>query len=74
MNQTTVDLSIEGTLTHPYVAEIVMDPVNWSGFQRTFDGRPEVQQLGVDRSVPDKWRVFVACSSRAIKELLESNW
>jgi hypothetical protein len=51
-----------------------MEPATWAKFQRTFEDQPEVQQLGVDRSEPDVWTVFVACASREVRDLLESNW
>jgi hypothetical protein len=63
-----------GTTTHPFVATIAMEPATWAKFQRTFEDQKEVQQLGVDRSEPDMWTVFVACASREVRDLLESNW
>ncbi len=63
-----------GTSAHPYVATIRMDPANWAKFQRAFEDRPEVQQLGVDRSMADEWIVYAACGSRAVRDLLETNW
>ena len=74
MCDTDITQDYTGTHTHPHVAVIHMDPANWSKFQRAFDDRPEVQQLGVDRSAPDEWIVYTACASRTVRDLLESNW
>jgi hypothetical protein len=63
-----------GTSTHPYVATILMDPADWTRFQDTFEDRPEVHQLGVDRNEPDSWTIYTACASREVCDLLESNW
>jgi hypothetical protein len=65
---------IEGTKTHPYVATIFLDPARWFDFERTFDDRPEVKILKVDRQVPSAWTVYVACASAEVVDLLESNW
>ena len=60
--------------THPYVAQIVMDPVRWYDFERTFEDRPEVKILKLDHRTPDFWTVFVGCASEEVKDLLESGW
>ena len=60
--------------THPYVATIVMDPAAWFDFERTFEDRPEVKILKVDRETPDAWTVFAACASDEVRKLLERNW
>jgi hypothetical protein len=60
--------------THPYPATIVMEPADWAQFERAFADRPEVHQLGVDRTTPDAWTVYAACASREVRDLLESNW
>jgi len=74
MRHTDITSPHTGTLTHPYVATIVMDPADWARFQHTFEDAPEVQQLAVDQSRPDKWTVYAACASRSVRDALESNW
>ena len=60
--------------THPYIAMIVMDPVKWFDFERTFENRPEVKILKLDRGQPDDWIVYAACASDEVRKLLERNW
>jgi hypothetical protein len=64
----------QGTSTHPYLATISMDPAHWAKFEAAFADRPEVRQLGVDRSSADCLMVYAACASRTVRDLLESNW
>jgi hypothetical protein len=65
---------IEGTQTHPYIAEIAMDPAKWFKFEQAFEERPEVNILRVDRHTPDAWVLYAACVSKEVRDLLESNW
>jgi len=74
MRHTDITCPYTGTSAHPYVATIDMDPAEWAMFESTFEDRPEVQQLGVDRSSADEWTVYAACDSRSVRDLLESNW
>jgi hypothetical protein len=60
--------------THPYVTTLLLDPSDVAKFERLFANEPAVKILGIDQSPPDKWRVFVACASRATQDLLESGW
>jgi hypothetical protein len=71
---TSNTLTDRGTATHPHVATIVIDPAVWASFQRTFEDRPEVILLGVDREQPDVWTVRAACASLCVRDLLEGNW
>jgi hypothetical protein len=55
--------------THPYVADITIDPAEFSTFERLMQDRPEVRLLArVDR--PDTWIVHVACESEAARRYL----
>jgi hypothetical protein len=68
-------ISVTPAPRHPHLAVIQMDPANCARFERTFEGRPEVRQFGVDhRSQPDHWTAYVASASRSVRDLLESNW
>lgn len=64
---------IKGTKTHPYIAEIVIDPVQWCRLEANFEDRPEVKIRKVDDQTPDTWKVYVACASVAVKDLLEES-
>lgn len=57
--------------SHPYIAEVTFDPVNWRHLQRMIDERDELRLLGVDQSEPDLWIAHVGCASRAVQELME---
>jgi hypothetical protein len=60
--------------THPHVATVVLDPAQWFDFERTFEDRPEVKILKLDRGQPDDWTVYAACASDEVRKLLERNW
>jgi len=66
--------SIAGTKTHPYIAEIAMDPAKWFKFEQAFEARPVVRIRNVDQRMPDAWIVHIACASKEVRDLLESNW
>jgi hypothetical protein len=74
MKHIEITLPYQGTSTHPYLATIAMDPAHWINYEAAFADRPEVRQLGVDQSLADCWMVYTACASRAVRDLLESNW
>jgi len=69
-----IEASTWATKTHPYVAAVVIDPVDWSRFEAFYEDRPEVKIRKVDRSQPDWWTIHVACASQAVEELVESSW
>lgn len=60
--------------THPHIATIAMNPMQWFRFEQTFADRSEIRILDIDRSKPDVWTVTAACASREIGDLLASNW
>ncbi len=57
--------------SHPYVAEVTIDPVQWRDLQRHILERDELKLLGVDQSEPDLWTAHVGCASKAVKHLME---
>ena len=59
--------------SHPYTADISLDPADFSAFERLMQERPEVRLLArVDR--PDAWTVHVACASEAVRQRLHGAW
>jgi hypothetical protein len=74
MSQLDTSSTDYGTPTHPHIASIAIEPAVWANFHCTFEDQPEVKLLSVDRSKPDVWMVKVACASRCVQDLLESNW
>lgn len=60
--------------SHPYLATLTIDPADWHRFEQMADDRPEIRIRKLDRSEPDRWIVYVACASVAVKDLLERAW
>jgi hypothetical protein len=59
--------------THPYVADITIDPAEFSTFERLMQDRPEVRMLArIDG--PDVWVVHAACASAPVRERLQDAW
>jgi hypothetical protein len=59
--------------SHPYVADITIDPAEFSTFERLMQGRREVRLLcRVDR--PGAWVIHVACASEAVCRHLLDAW
>lgn len=74
MRHSDITCPYKGTLTHPYVATVPIDPSDAARFQRMADDQTDVHILGVDRGSPDSWTIFVACASRDGRDKLESSW
>jgi hypothetical protein len=74
MRQTELQSPFTGTTTHPYVANILLDPAEVARFIRMADDQNDVRLLGIDQRTPDRWTVFVACASRDGRDMLESEW
>ena len=72
--ETDTDLPVRGTRTHPHVAVVTIDPVDWSDFEAAAEGRPEMKIRKLDRGQPDVWVVYVACASEKVRDRLEENW
>jgi hypothetical protein len=60
--------------SHPILAEIVIDPVDWVQFERLNDDNPAARILGHDTSSDGRMTVFVACSSDGVRKRLEDGW
>jgi hypothetical protein len=60
--------------THPYIATLTIDPVEFGRLQRLTDDHPEVQLIDFDDSEPDCWTVRVGCASRAVADRVEDGW
>jgi hypothetical protein len=64
----------QGTITHPYVASIAIDPSELAKFQRLSAEQSDVVNLGVDYRTRDRCTIYAACASKTGRDLLESNW
>jgi hypothetical protein len=60
--------------SHPLLAEVIIDPVNWDYLQRLNDDNPAIRILGHDAPKGGLMRVFVACASATIRDRLEDGW
>ncbi len=59
--------------SHPFTADITIDPTELSTFERLMQDRPEVRLLArIDR--PNAWVVHVACASERVRERLQDAW
>ncbi len=57
--------------THPYVAELRIDPADHRRITRIIDERPELRLLGTLDQQPDEWIMLVGCASRRVREQFE---
>jgi hypothetical protein len=60
--------------SHPVLAQITIDLIDWYSFQRLNDNRPETNIIGHDRPLDGRITIYVACESGEIKESLEDGW
>jgi hypothetical protein len=60
--------------SHPYLAEIVIDPADHYRFCQLADDRPEIRIIDQDLTRPDTWTMVVACASRETRRRLEEAW
>ena len=72
----TADVSSRFQLppSHPYLAELAIDPVNWHDFQRLFADEPATRILGHDAPRNGRMIVHVACASEETRTRLEDGW
>ena len=60
--------------SHPYLAEIVIDPVNWRDLQRLDADDLTIHIVGHDAPQDGQMTVYVACASPAVRDRLEDGW
>ena len=60
--------------THPILAQIVIDPVNWHDLQRLDADDLTIHIVGHDAPQDGQMVVYVACASIAVKDRLEDGW
>ncbi len=59
--------------SHPFLAEVVIDPVDWFDFERLDANSPVTRIVGHD-ILDGRMTVFVACSSDEVRQRLEDGW
>jgi hypothetical protein len=60
--------------THPYIAQIEIDPADFAKFERFTQGAREVHLIRCDDSKPDLWTLHVGCASEKVRQKLEEGW
>jgi hypothetical protein len=60
--------------SHPYLAKIVIDPVNWHDLQRLDADDLTIRILSHDTPCDGQMTVYVACASFAVRDRLEDGW
>jgi hypothetical protein len=60
--------------SHPYLAEIVIDPVNWHDLQRLDANDLTIHIVCHDAPRDGQMNVYVGCASAAIRDRLEDGW
>jgi len=65
---------ITGPRSHPYVAELRIDPVQLRDLERFADDRQELRHIHTDDSQPNTYVVYVGCASPETKIRLEDGW
>jgi hypothetical protein len=60
--------------SHPILAQISLDPVDWFKFQQANDDNPATRVLGHDIPCDGRLVVYVACASVAVRDRLEDGW
>jgi hypothetical protein len=74
MRHSDIAAPYQGTMTHPYLATIAIEPTDLAKFERLAGDQQDIHILGVDRSTPDMWTIYAACPSELSRDMLESAW
>ena len=60
--------------SHPYIATISIDPVEFDYIMGLIDDDPTLRLAGKEIDRPDIWRLHIACASRRVAEGVEDRW
>lgn len=60
--------------SHPILAKIVLDPVNWYDIQRLNADNPATQIVGHDEPHNGQMTVYIACASEEVQRRMEDGW
>ena len=60
--------------SHQYLAEIVIDPVDWFKFARLDADNPATKIVGHDEPRDGRMTIHVACASLEVRDRLEDGW
>jgi hypothetical protein len=61
-------------VTHPVLAEIVIDPEDWGRLQQLDADNAATAIVGHDAPQNGKMTVFLACTSDEVRNRLEDGW
>ena len=60
--------------SHPFLAELHLDPSVWDDFQRLLADDPDSRILNYGTSQSGLMKVLIACASREVRTRLEDGW
>jgi hypothetical protein len=60
--------------THPYIASVNIDPLDFQRLQRMAENEPKLRYLDCDDSKTENWLVRIGCASRAVAAGLKDLW
>ena len=69
-----IDPAAGAPASHPYVAVIEIDPVDYHQFTRLIEDAPELRLLRRIDDQADLWTLHVACASERVREGIEDGW
>jgi hypothetical protein len=60
--------------SHPYLAEIAIDPMDWFRFEQMVGDTPATRIVGHDDPCDGWLTAYVACASEKTRRRLEDGW
>jgi hypothetical protein len=60
--------------SHPVLATLTIDPVDWQKLERMTEDNPVVRLLGHDEPHDEQMVVYLGCASHATRDRLEDGW
>jgi hypothetical protein len=60
--------------SHPFLAEIAINPADWPKFQQMVEDNPATKLVGRDDPRDERMVVYVACASKETRRRLEDGW
>jgi hypothetical protein len=65
---------IKAPASHPYVANLTIDPVEWHKLERMIENSRALRLLDLDDRSADHWTVRIGCASERVRDGLEDGW
>jgi hypothetical protein len=61
-------------ISHPILAEVIIDPADWYRFQNLNEDTPATRIVGHEDALDGVMIVYVACASDEVRDRLEDGW